>query len=1368
LNSTPVTVVTDVTGLLADGWVATIQSDVDSLNSTPVTIDTNVTGDAEEQVQEISSDITNLPATQSIEIDQTGDADTQIETIKDDAENLPTDINIEVDETGDAETSLNDTSSAADNLEDQENDAGAAGEQAGGDINDGMGIAAAGITAAGSAAEDLTQELYDAQTSMQQLAIFSGETNSQMTTLINNITSASVSQQYAEQYVQTLMQLGVPNDLLQKNADELAKIGEATGNDAETTSAFAQTVVALGGDAQDMGDYLGMAGYEQQNFVGGLANFSQMAPMFAVQMSAMGFSTQQAAVIMADMSQKTGGTRKGMMALMTAANGSGAALLNELNTTTPAVNTQADSFANYTDKVNQASAADEANQSWLKQLQTDYTKLMLTLGDIGPEILTIAGAIGGLVAGPSALLWGFDKLFQTDPSLQAQYNNWLKTKLQPVTDLMKAALKKAGIDIGGSVEDAGDTIKDDVGDVGEDIGNEFGTTFTVIGKDIEDDIKDNLNFSDVDDRLKSTADELESDIEGSLNTLKSTFTSGFDSLGSAVKTGLNNIGDSATDGISNVKSIFSKLGDIIPDTSGMWKSNSSNMEDGIIDLFKNADGTWEAQAPSFLDKISKFGSDLVGDVTDIKLPDITSLGLKIPSGVLDGIKEGLPDLGEGVGSDLTLGVLGGLQVADTNVKSYWETSFPDLFKNTEPLTSVLSSVLNSSTFAPIWDSIKAPTENMMQLLGLNNLTTLTPEELLDKIFGSSAVAGVENWWDKNIYDPTNAGITKVENAITGIVFSKNPLGSLESYLSGGVTGVEDDLSKFTSFMTGEPEKWTGPSWTNISTNMGLIFGNISKTVNGGVSDVQNDFNGLSSWITNFKLPTGYQIGQDLIAGLTDTVWGVVDAVKDIEGGYNDLKTFIGKLPGEFSSDVKSLWNDITTPATQADTDTKNDLGNIQKDYTNFQKFINGLPATIGADSKALWNDINNDINQGEKEIKSDLTAAENDFTQFEKDLKNAPAQFGADITNIWNTMKADFVAGENDLKADWNNFVSWFTSIPSQLETDGKNAIDGIQKGIKAGEQDVENELHNLETDFMNDVKWIENLPGEMLTWGENTIKGFVTGIEDGVPGLNQALKALSALFPHSPPEAGPLTDVTSDNMTSYAGTLMNGFITGVTNNVSGVLTALKTIASLFPHSPVESGPLADVTTGNMENYGSSLVDSMAAGITVAAPAVTSALAAIQSDVNNTVSSADSELVSMNTSGTSATTSTSVATSATATAAALNTLTAATTAATTTTTTSSGSLLNAMSTITSDISSVAPILSSIEEANIAAQAGATAQAVTVNFHPNSINLPDGVTPESARNIAGAFGDEVANRINKGAINNGLKPYSIYNNPNIKH
>jgi hypothetical protein len=269
-------------------------------------------------------------------------------------------------------------------------------------------------------------------------------------------------------------------------------------------------------------------------------------------------------------------------------------------------------------------------------------------------------------------------------------------------------------------------------------------------------------------------------------------------------------------------------------------------------------------------------------------------------------------------------------------------------------------------------------------------------------------------------------------------------------------------------------------------------------------------------------------------------------------------------------------------------------------------------------------------------------------------------------------------------------------------------------------------------------------------------------------------LKALSSLFPHSPPETGPLTDVNSDNMTNYADTLMNGFITGVTNNITGVLNALKTIASLFPHSPVEDGPLAEVNDTNMSDYGTSLMTSLAQGITAGTPAVTSALQSVSNDITTSVSSdvasansgSSLNVLPVNGSNTSTTDSTLTALTTTATTA-VSALTALTNATQTAelTETQSGSALSALqSALNTEVAT--PILSAIEQANLTATAGESAQQVTVNFHPNSIQLPEGVTPESARTIAGAFGDEVAKRINKGAISNGLKPYSIYNNPNL--
>ncbi len=66
-------------------------------------------------------------------------------------------------------------------------------------------------------------------TTVNQLATYSGESAGEMTKTINDLTSASFPQKDAENYIQTLMQLGVPNDLLEKNAQALNEIQIGTG-----------------------------------------------------------------------------------------------------------------------------------------------------------------------------------------------------------------------------------------------------------------------------------------------------------------------------------------------------------------------------------------------------------------------------------------------------------------------------------------------------------------------------------------------------------------------------------------------------------------------------------------------------------------------------------------------------------------------------------------------------------------------------------------------------------------------------------------------------------------------------------------------------------------------------------------------------------------------------------------------------------------------------------------------------------------------------------------------------------------------------------------------------------------------------------
>ena len=586
LNDTPVVISTDVSGLLADGWVASIQSDIDNLNSTPVTIDTSVTGDAEDEITTIKDDLTDLPTTQNVEVDLDGDAETNLPALQEDIQNLPATTDIEVNEDGNAETEIDnvkddlesipsevdvavdaDTSDAEsgientkgdmDDLTDSESEADEQGQETGDDINSSMLVAAGGIGTAATAASQLSQELYDANTNMTQLANDTGESTTKMTDLINSVTTPEVSQQAAESYIMTLMQLGEPNDLLEKNAEVMDKIQEGTGASTEAVQGFAQTMVALGMPIQDFSDSMGIAQYEQQNFVGGLENYSSLAPMFANTLESMGFSYQQASVILADMSQKTGGTRKGMMQLLTNAGGSGNALLQELGTTDTQVNQTAGSMDNYSGTLNKNAQVADQNQGVTKQLQTEYSKLALSLGDIAPELLTVGGAVGiALLAIPAFKIW--DKIMgnEDDAQLATKYVNLLKNtlvnplknigdKLIPdavsdwfdnVTDPLKSKISNLTKNVDSDVTAAGDDISSTVKKAGQqtfdDLFDDASANITV-GKfksffnsivDTYQDFKTRMSGQSVLSDFETELEEDGSKIEGVLDGIKGKFT----------------------------------------------------------------------------------------------------------------------------------------------------------------------------------------------------------------------------------------------------------------------------------------------------------------------------------------------------------------------------------------------------------------------------------------------------------------------------------------------------------------------------------------------------------------------------------------------------------------------------------------------------------------------------------------------------------------------------------------------------------------------------------------------------------------------------------------------------------------------------
>ena len=152
------------------------------------------------------------------------------------------------------------------------------------------------------------------------------------------------------------------------------------------------------------------------------------------------------------------------------------------------------------------------------------------------------------------------------------------------------------------------------------------------------------------DKIKGYGGQIKDD-------LKNLFSDDEGSIDADIGKLTDNIQSTLNDGLNKIK---------LPNLSDLGSKIPDGISDGIT-----------SKLPDLSGAINKIPSSITDGLSEIKLPSLSSLGESIPSGITDGVKAGIPKLASDMGGDVTLGALSGLQIADTNVKSYWETSFPE-------------------------------------------------------------------------------------------------------------------------------------------------------------------------------------------------------------------------------------------------------------------------------------------------------------------------------------------------------------------------------------------------------------------------------------------------------------------------------------------------------------------------------------------------------------------------------------------------------------------------------------------------------------------------------------------------------------------
>jgi len=122
-------------------------------------------------------------------------------------------------------------------------------------------------------------------------------------------------------------------------------------------------------------------------------------------------------------------------------------------------------------------------------------------------------------------------------------------------------------------------------------------------------------------------------------------------------------------------------------------------------------------------------------------------------------------------------------------------------------------------------------------------------------------------------------------------------------------------------------------------------------------------------------------------------------------------------------------------------------------------------------------------------------------------------------------------------------------------------------------------------TQIINTIRsTLTSLPGQMYTWGKNAVTRFTNAIIDSIPGLRWALDKVSALFPHSPPKEGPLSEIKLENMYKFGETLGQNLAAGLDDTTGNIFNNLDNLPiPNTPSSSIANGPAID-TAGLSES----------------------------------------------------------------------------------------------------------------------------------------------------------------------------------------
>ena len=252
----------------------------------------------------------------------------------------------------------------------------------------------------GDQAEQMAQDMNEANITVGQLATQTGIAEPQLRSMIAGITNATFPTNEAMMYVKSLDQMGVSSNNLANSASGLDMINDAFGLGADKVNSLGQELGVLGVDMNNVSSSFNALAYANANTVGGMDNYFTFLRRYDSQFKELGLNVDQASVLIAGATQKFGGGRSavsGLNNVLKESNGDLSVMEQKLGLTAGSLSNATQLTSQYTGQLEQMANQEAEHKTILEELGSAWDRLSMIIGGALSPISSLIGAGGQLI-----------------------------------------------------------------------------------------------------------------------------------------------------------------------------------------------------------------------------------------------------------------------------------------------------------------------------------------------------------------------------------------------------------------------------------------------------------------------------------------------------------------------------------------------------------------------------------------------------------------------------------------------------------------------------------------------------------------------------------------------------------------------------------------------------------------------------------------------------------------------------------------------------------------------------------------------------------------------------------------------------------